>query len=167
MFGGKEMVNFSIDKVKDKQGDVKRNIETKKGELSQLEKRKEELLDSGIDIQDSDMDEATKRLVMEQINQAIEENSEKGKELSSEMNGDVDSLKELKDDVERMSESTEQERKKLERKKSILEKFGLGKNLDSAFQKMEESESNLESLNGSLLQDEKELSEISQRLSML
>lgn len=157
----------NIDKVKDKQGDVKRNLDTKKKELSQLEERKQALLDSGIDVQDSDMDESTKRLVMEQINQALEENAEKGNELSDEMQDDLDSLTEMKDEVSEMMESTEQERKSLENKKSILDRFGLGKNIDSAISEMNDSKIQLDSVNESLLEDEKELKEISHKLSNL
>lgn len=161
------MGNHSIDRVKDKQGDVKRNLDTKKEELSQLEKRKQALLDSGKDVQDSDMDESTKRLVMEQINQALEENAEKGNELSDEMQDDLDSLTGMKDEVSEMMESTEQERKSLENKKSILDRFGLGKNIDSAISEMNDSKIQLDSVNESLLEDEKELTEISHKLRNL
>lgn len=157
----------NIDKVKDKQGDVKRNLDTKKNELSQLEERKQALLDSGMDVQNSDMDESTKRLVMEQINQALEENSEKGKEFSSEMTDDLMSLEDMKQEVSEMTESTEQERKNLEQKKSVLDKFGLGKNIDDALSEMDNSKSQLENVQGDLIETEREVSEIARQLNSL
>lgn len=157
----------NIDKVKDKQCDIKRNLDTKKNELSQLEERKQALLDSGMNVQNSDMDESTKRLVMEQINQALEENSEKGKEFSSEMTDDLMSLEDMKQEVSEMAESTEQERKNLEQKKSVLDKFGLGKNIDSAISEMDNSKSQLENVQGDLIETEREVSEIARQLNSL
>ncbi len=157
----------NIDKVKDKQGDIKRNLDTKKNELSQLEERKQALLDSGMNVQNSDMDESTKRLVMEQINQALEENSEKGKEFSSEMTDDLMSLEDMKQEVSEMAESTEQERKNLEQKKSVLDKFGLGKNIDSAISEMDNSKSQLENVQVDLIETEREVSEIARQLNSL
>lgn len=157
----------NIDKVKDKQSDIKRNLDTKKKELNQLEERKQALLDSGIDVQNSDMDESTKRLVMEQINQALEENSEKGKEFSSEITDDLMSLEDMKQEISEMTESTEQERRNLEQKKSILDKFGLGKNIDSAISEMDDSKSQLENVHGDLIETEREVSDIARQLNSL
>ena len=157
----------NIDKVKDKQSDIKRNLDTKKKELNQLEERKQALLDSGIDVQNSDMDESTKRLVMEQINQALEENSEKGKEFSSEITDDLMSLEDMKQEISEMTESTEQERRNLEQKKSILDKFGLGKNIDSAMSEMDDSKSQLENVHGDLIETEREVSDIARQLNSL
>lgn len=161
------MGSHSIDKVKDKQCDVKRNIDTKKSELSQLEQRKQSLLDSGTEVQNSNMDDEIKKQVMELINGELEMNSDKGKELSSKMQDDLQSLTEMKIEVSEMLESTEDNRQKLEQKKSILDKFGLGKNIDSAISDMSSSENQLNELGDSLLGTEEELNDTSQRLNML
>ncbi len=113
------MRNHSIDKVKENQSNVKRNLEKKKDELSQLEQRKQSLLDSGTNIQNSNMDNETIRRAMELINQELEDNTEKGSELSNDMQGDLDSLTEMKNEVSEMIESTEKSRNNLEQKKSI------------------------------------------------
>lgn len=161
------MGSHSIDKVKDKQCDVKRNIDTKKSELSQLEQHKQSLLDSGTEVQNSNMDDEIKKQVMELINGELEMNSDKGKELSSKMQDDLQSLTEMKIEVSEMLESTEDNRQKLEQKKSILDKFGLGKNIDSAISDMSSSENQLNELGDSLLGTEEELNKTSQRLNML
>mgnify|MGYP004459733735 FL=1 len=158
---------YSIDKVKDKQSDVKRNLDIKKEELNQLEERKQTLLDSGMDIQNSNMDEKNKRAIMELINKELEENSEKGEELSEDMQDDLDLLTEMKDEVTEMIESSKQERKNLENKKSILDKFGMGKNIDDAISEIDDSVVQLDSINDSLLKDEQKLNNISQKLSHL
>lgn len=157
----------SIDKVKDRQSEIKQNLETKKGELSELEEQKQALLESGTEVQDSDIDDDVKRKVMDLINQELEDNSEKGQELSVEMGDDFSSLEDAKEEVSEMSEGTEQERRKLEQKKSLLEKFGLGKNIDSAFSELDDSQTRLDELRNSLLEDEKALTEVSHKLSSL
>lgn len=158
---------YSIDKLKDKQNDVKRNIETKKGELHKLEDRKEALVESGMDIQNSNMDEKSKKVIMELINEELDENSEKGEELADDMQEDLDVLTEIKDNVAEMRESTEQEQKKLEQKKSILDKFGSSKKIDDAISEMNDSTVQLDSFNQSLLEDEKELNNTSKKLNSL
>ena len=157
----------SIDKVKDRQNEIKQNLETKKGELSELGEQKQSALEIGKEVQDSNMDDDAKRNVMDLINQELEDISEKGKELSTEMGDDFSSLEDAKEEVSEMSESTEQERRKLEQKKSFFEKFGHGKNIDSAISEMDDSQTRLDELRNSLLEDEKALTEVSHKLSSL
>lgn len=157
----------SIDKVKDRQNEIKQNLETKKGELSELGEQKQSALEIGKEVQDSNMDDDAKRNVMDLINQELENISEKGKELSTEMGDDFSSLEDAKEEVSEMSEGTEQERRKLEQKKSFFEKFGLGKNIDSAISEMDDSQTRLDELRNSLLEDEKALTEVSHKLSSL
>ncbi len=161
------MAGRNIDRIKDTQKDAQRNLETKKGELSQLEERKRALLESGMDIQNSEMDDDSKKVVMELLNNALEENSEKGEELSREMNDDFANLENAKQELAEMSESTDEERRKLEGKKSVLDKFGLGGKIDDAIGKMDDSKQQLEGVRESLVETEKELSNISSKLNSL
>lgn len=161
------MANRSIDKVTDMHNDVKRNLETKKSELEDLEKRKKELLDAGIAVQGSDMDEKVIQTIMGEINRSLEENSEKGEELSTEMTDDVKNLDDMKTDVQEMSKSAEDQKKKLEGKKSILDKFGLGKGIENAISEIDSNQVDLENLQNGLLESEHELNQISQKLNSL
>ena len=76
---------YNVEKTKNKIGEIKKNIETKKGELSNLEKNKQELLDAGVSVQGADLDEKVQKTVMDAINNALEANAEKGQELNSEL----------------------------------------------------------------------------------
>ncbi len=159
--------NHSIDKVRDTQADVQKSIETKKGELSQLEENKSKLLEAGREIQDSEMDDQAKRTVMDLINKELEANAEKGDEKSQEMTEDLQKLETSKEEVETMKEGSAAERQKLENKKGLLERFGLGGQLDSAISNMENQETELDNLHQSLIDDESELNRISQKLAGL
>lgn len=55
---------YNVEKTKNKIGEIKKNIETKKGELSNLEKNKQELLDAGVSVQGADLDEKVQKTVM-------------------------------------------------------------------------------------------------------
>lgn len=156
-----------IGKIKDEQGDVKRNIETKKGELSQLEKNKSELKQHYREIENSDMSDSLKEFTMDKISEEVKANSEKGKELSREMTKDAETLDKLKQSVSEMTESTENERKKLEGKKSIFERFSGGEKIKEATEKMNENKIELDSLMSSLLEDEQNLNKTSHKLENL
>lgn len=159
--------NRSIDKITDTQKDVQRSLEQKKGELSQLEENKSALLEAGTEVQGSEMDEKVKQTVMELINSELEANAEKGKEKSQEMTEDLQKLESSKEEVETMKESSASERQKLENKKNLLERFGLGGQMDSAISDMENHEQELDDLHQSLMDDEQELNAVSQKLSGL
>lgn len=161
------MANFSIDKTKDKISDVKRNLDTKKGELEQLETKKNSLLDAASDIQASNIDEETQRTVMELINESLEETSEKGAELSNEMSADFESIESMKQEAQESMESNQQERASLEQKKALLDKMGLGGKLEESICELDSNRHELTDLTLSLAETEKELSAVSSKLDML
>lgn len=161
------MAGFRIEDKKNKVSDIKKNIETKKGELEQLENRKQELLDAGTDMQGSEIDEDSQATIMELINGALEDNAEKGKELSSEMNRDLESIEGMKQETQDSVKSNESQRKSIESKKALLDKFGIGKKLESAISELDANRGQLDSLNDSLIETEKELSDVSAKLGML
>ena len=161
------MAGISLDRNKGKVSDIKQNIESKKGELSQLEENKQKLLEAGTDIQASDIDEDVQKILMEKINQSLEENSEKGEQLSQEMNTDVKDLESMKQEVDESKKSNEQERSKLEKKKELLDKVGLGGSLEEAISELNNNYMNLEDFQASLTETQKELNSVSQRLSSL
>lgn len=98
------MAKFNIDRSKGKVTDIKGNIDTKKKELSDLEKKKQQLIDGRLELDDAHMDEETQRIVAEGLAKAREKIAERGKELSSELDSDASMLEEMAqetDDVNR------------------------------------------------------------------
>lgn len=157
----------NLDKMKAKVNDIKQNIENKRGELGKLEDGKRQLLDAGMAIQGADIDENVQRKIVEHINQGLEQITEKGSELSDEMNSDFQTIEELKEDTQVSIESTKSERSKMEAKKGILERVGLGGRIDSAISELNTNQSNLDSFNQTLSETDKEMQQISQRLKLL
>lgn len=159
---------YSIDNTKSKISEIKKNIETKKGELDDLEKDKQELLDAGLDIQNNeDLDDKTKRVVRESISQSLETLSEKGEELSSDMTEDYQALNKESQEVHKSMESNMSEQKKLENKKNILEKFGLGKGVENSINELQENQRDLEDTIQDINETTQELDKVSGKLQSL
>ena len=66
---------YDVEKTKNRIGEIKKNIEIKKGELSNLEKNKQELLNAETSIREADLDKNVQKTVMEAINNALEANA--------------------------------------------------------------------------------------------
>ena len=158
---------YNIDRLRGKVSDIRQNIENKRGEVSQLEKQKQELLDAGTKVQDSDIDESVQRTLMDQINQALEDNSEKAEELSDQMNADVSDIEEMKQETQDSMESNRVQRASIEQKKSLLDRFGIGSSLDSALSELDDNQVDLEEFMDSLIETGKELYDLAHRFSSI
>lgn len=161
------MASFSIDRTRGKVSDIQQNIENKKSELSQLEDQKKELLDAGTAVQDSDIDENVQKLIMEKINEALEDNSEKAQEISTEMNSDVSDIEEMKKETQESTDSNAKERGSIEQKKRLLDRFGIGSSLDSALSDLDDNKRNLDDLMGLLIETGKELDDLAGKFSQV
>ena len=91
---------YSLERNKGKVSDIKQNIDTKKSELKNLEENKENLLEAGREVQRSEIDEDVQKTLMDQINQALEANAEKGDELADDMNVDAKDLENMKQEMQ-------------------------------------------------------------------
>ena len=158
---------YNIDKTKSKISEIKKNIETKKGELSNLEKNKQELLDAGMSVQGADLDEKVQKKVMDAINNALEANAEKGQELSSELNENMSDLENMKQDTQKSLDSSKSEEAKIEQKKALLDKLGLGHSLEKGITDLEMNQKELSDLNKELIDAQREISNTSTKLNLL
>lgn len=137
---------YSIEKTRSQVGDIKKRIEVKQGELAGLEQNKQALLEAGMEVQGSNLDERIQQKVMDAINIALDTNAQKGQELSSEMNEDLSALEDMKQETQESMESNAQERSSLERKKALLDKFGLGGSLDGGISDLDDNRQDLENV---------------------
>ena len=157
--------NHSLDRNKGKLSDIKTNIEAKKAEVTKLEEQKQALLDAGTEIQGSDqLDEKAKASIMEELQNSLEENSEKGEELSSEMNTDFQEIEEMKQETQDAMAANQKERSRLESTKSLLDRFGLGDHLEEGISELDDNMSEEQEFNDSLMETEKEAQEVASRL---
>ena len=158
---------YNVEKTKNKIGEIKKNIETKKGELSNLEKNKQELLDAGVSVQGADLDEKVQKTVMDAINNALEANAEKGQELNSELSEHMSDLESLKQNTQNSLESAKSEKAKIEHKKALLDKLGLGQHLERGISDLENNQKELGDINKELIDAQREISATSTKLDLL
>lgn len=158
---------YNVEKTKNKISEINSNIETKKGELCNLEKNRQELLDAEMSVQGADLDEKVQKTVMDAISRALEANAEKGQEISTELNENMSDLEDLKQSTQNSLESSKSEEAKLEQKKAILDKLGLGKNLERGISDLENNQRELGDINKELIDAQREISDVSTRLNLL
>ena len=158
---------YNVEKTKNKIVEIKKNIETKKGELSNLEKNKQELLDAGVSVQGADLDEKVQKTVMDAINNALEANAEKGQELNSELSENMSDLESLKQNTQNSLESAKSEKAKIEHKKALLDKLGLGQHLERGISDLENNQKELGDINKELIDAQREISATSTKLDLL
>jgi len=161
------MTKYNIDNSKGKVTDIKGNIDTKKKQLSDLEKKKQQLIDGRLELDDAHMDEETQRIVAEGLAKAREKITERGKELSSEMDSDASMLEEMAQETDEVKADTDAQRKKIEQKKALLDKVGLGGPLDSAINKMVDSSAQLSDLRSSITEASQEVRNLQTQLGNL
>lgn len=158
---------YSIDRSRGKVSDIKQNIEQKRNESKSLEENKRELLDAGLEIQDSDLEENVQRRLLQEIAEALEDNSEKAEELSDEMNPDVTDIEDMKQETQLSTESNMSERSSLEQKKQLLDRFGIGSSIDAAISDLDGNRADLEDFMESLIDTGKELDDLARRFSTI
>lgn len=158
---------YSIDRSRGKVSDIKQNIEQKRNEAKSLEDNKRELLDARLEIQDSDLDENVQRRLLQEIAEALENNSEKAEELSDEMNPDVTDIEDMKQETQLSTESNMSERSSLEQKKQLLDRFGIGSSIDAAISDLDGNRADLEDFMESLIDTGKELDDLARRFSTI
>ncbi len=147
--------------------DIKGNIETKKKQLDNLNEQKKVLLEAGTEIQGTSLDNRVIQTVMDSINQSLREVESKGSEFSDELTSDAKMLEEIREDTERDIESAEAERRSLEQRKSVLDRFGLGASLEKGMTELSTHASELESVKNDTIQAMQELSRVSSQLGGL
>lgn len=158
---------YNIDRSRGKVSDIQRNIENRRSEANALEENKQELLDSRIEIEDSDLDENVQRRLVQEIANALQENREKAQEISDEMNADVADIEEMKQEAQVSMESNVSVRASLERKKQLLNRFNAGSSLDAGLVDLEDNRMDLEGFMDSLIDTGKELDDLARRLSTI
>ena len=158
---------YSIEKTRSQVGDIKKRIEAKQGELAGLEQNKQALLDAGMEVQGSNLDERTQQTVMDAINSALDANAQKGQELSSEMNDDLNALEDMKQETQESMDSNAQERSSLESKKALLDKFGLGGSLDRGISDLDNNRQELGDVQQELIDAQKQISDTAAKLGGL
>lgn len=140
------MAKFNIESTKSKVKDIQGNIDSKKTEMNNLEQRKQEIMDAHNEVDNSNMDERTQKVVFEGLAEERQKVSEKAEGLSKELDGDVSMLEEMAQEVDETTSDTEAQKQKLEQLKSSLDLVGLGSGVEAGISEVNDSLANLQDL---------------------
>lgn len=159
--------NYDLSKSKEGIKEIKTNLENKKGELSKLEEQKQQLLDAITDVEGAKIDDSTKKVIEDSLKSSLEANKNKGGELSNELGKEMKRMEEIKQDaMESMSDASNQ-KSSLMKKKSMLDRFGIGKMLDGATKHLDQNMKDLEEVKDDSIETMRELEQASLKASTL
>ena len=161
------MAGKSFELRKHQVREIKQNIEAKKTEAAQFEKKKEELLGAMTEISGAKLDEGVLETVKDMINSALEENREQAEKTSSEMNEDISRLENIKQETEESIEDAQKNKESLNQKQKILEKINAGGVLENAVQEIDTNLQELESFNNETIETMREAEKVASSLSGL
>ena len=152
---------YDVKKAKGEVKEIKKNIENQKDEVGKLEEQKKALVEAMMEVEGSNIDEETKQVIHEAVNGAIEKNREKGNEISQNLEKDIATLENNKQESQESMNDSMNEKKKLEQKQKLLDRFGIGGALDNGISKLDANIHELEGINEEIIQAMQELSQVS------
>ena len=158
---------YDVSKNRSEIKEIKSDLEKKKGRLEKLEEQKQQLLDAVTSIEGTKIDDDVKQVVRESINSALEANRGKGQELSSEMGQEIRRVEEIKQETMESSAEAQNRKSELERKKKLLDRFGIGGALDKATGRLETNISELGEVKDDAIEMMRELEKTSQKAGSL
>lgn len=162
------MSKFNIEKSRNQVQEVKNEIVQKKEYALQLENNKQETLDAATSIQGcEELDDSAQSRALEEINSELEEISEKAKDAADELNEQQEKLNEVREETEESISANESESQKLQQKKALLSKFGLGKSMENAIRELESNRQELGDLQEFITESDQELSDVSNKLNSI
>ena len=153
--------SYDAKKIKGEVKEIKKNIEMQKGEVGKLEEQKQALVEAMMEVEGSNIDVDAKQVIHEAVNAAIEKNREKGKEISNNLGQEIKTLESNKQESQESMSDAKNEKKKLEQRKKLLDRFGIGGTLDSGISKLEANIQEIEGINEEIIQAMQELSQVS------
>lgn len=161
--------NFSIEQSKDKISEIKRTIETKKGQLDDLKKQKEALLEArtSIESEDSNLDSSVRETIIGSINVTYEQFEQKVHDVSKDANKNLQEIEKIREDVDADIESATEEQGKLNRTQALLNKFGLGGALEKSVSNIDAHIQDAKAVQGDAVDATKGLEDVYRKLDTL
>lgn len=95
----------------------------------------------------------------------MDANSEKGQELSDEMNEDIKSMEDMKQNTMESMSDAQKQKESIQRKQKLLDKFGLGSSLENASKGLDANMQELSEINDEVIKTMRESMAIAQKLS--
>lgn len=159
--------SYDLRKNREKVKEIKTNLETKKNKIDQLESNKKQLVEAVMELSNMKITDQSKQIITESINSAIEQNKEKGLEVSNEIGQDLKDIESIKQDTMESLKDANIEKSNIDKKKNMLNKFGMGGALDKASGEIQSNISELNELKDDSINVMRDLEKASQKAGNL
>ena len=157
---------FNLEKRKSELSSINSNIEKKKQQLEQLKEQKQSLIEERTAIEGkTDLDDSVMDRLRESINEDVENNRNKSLEVSAEMNEDMKSLENMKQESQDDISSANDAKSRLEKTKGLLERFGIGKALEGGINDINSHLTDMQGFQQEIMDKMKEMDNVSQELN--
>ena len=110
----------------------------KKQKLDELKQQKKSLMDAGLALDSSNLDSAVQATLMESINDSLRDVENKAYDVSKDANQNLQSLEQIRQNVDDEITDSQKAKKKLDQTKKLLDTLGVGKSLEKGVNKLDD-----------------------------
>ena len=145
--------NFSIEHSRTKITEVKKTIEDKKQKLDELDS--------------SNLDSAVQATLMESINDSLRDVENKAYDVSKDANQNLQSLEQIRQNVDDEITDSQKAKKKLDQTKKLLDTLGVGKSLEKGVNKLDDHLQEATGLKGEVISAMQDLEKVYRQLDQI
>ena len=159
--------NFSIEHSRTKITEVKKTIEDKKQKLDELKQQKKSLMDAGLALDSSNLDSAVQATLMESINDSLRDVENKAYDVSKDANQNLQSLEQIRQNVDDEITDSQKAKKKLDQTKKLLDTLGVGKSLEKGVNKLDDHLQEATGLKGEVISAMQDFEKVYRQLDQI
>lgn len=157
----------SIEHSRTKITEVKKTIEDKKQKLDELKQQKKSLMDAGLALDSSNLDSAVQATLMESINDSLRDVENKAYDVSKDANQNLQSLEQIRQNVDDEITDSQKAKKKLDQTKKLLDTLGVGKSLEKGVNKLDDHLQEATGLKGEVISAMQDLEKVYRQLDQI
>ena len=147
--------------------EVKKTIEDKKQKLDELKQQKKSLMDAGLALDSSNLDSAVQATLMESINDSLRDVENKAYDVSKDANQNLQSLEQIRQNVDDEITDSQKAKKKLDQTKKLLDTLGVGKSLEKGVNKLDDHLQEATGLKGEVISAMQDLEKVYRQLDQI
>lgn len=139
----------------------------KKQKLDELKQQKKSLMDAGLALDSSNLDSAVQATLMESINDSLRDVENKAYDVSKDANQNLQSLEQIRQNVDDEITDSQKAKKKLDQTKKLLDTLGVGKSLEKGVNKLDDHLQEATGLKGEVISAMQDLEKVYRQLDQI
>lgn len=135
--------------------------------LDELKQQKKSLMDAGLALDSSNLDSAVQATLMESINDSLRDVENKAYDVSKDANQNLQSLEQIRQNVDDEITDSQKAKKKLDQTKKLLDTLGVGKSLEKGVNKLDDHLQEATGLKGEVISAMQDLEKVYRQLDQI